>query len=338
MNAFAWIRGEALASLAGHTIGSAEATGARTKIMLGMGRHLCVVWLALVVLGAGLVPGVAESSIKVLVNDEPITTYDIAQRARLMLVAGEKGGDKAAVEQLIDEALELQEAKRRGLTIPDGAVDGAFASIARNLKLSADQFVKALASRGVDAATLKKRLKAQLAWQELLKARVRRQTSVKPSEVTAALLAEGSPEKITVAELTLQQILFVVAKGSSAAYIGQRHREAEAYRGRFTGCDHSIDLAKNLHDVAVRDLGRRSAEELTGPRGEQVKATAVGKTTPPAQVDAGIELIAVCASRDVQSNAAARAQVEDKLTIAQAKDTDKQYLKELHDKAIIENR
>ncbi len=282
---------------------------------------------------------VAQTTIKVLVNDTPITTYDIAQRARLMALAGEKGGSSAATEQLINEALELQEAKRHGITVSDAQVNRAFETIAGRLKLSTKQFAGALRSRGVAADTLKVRLKAQIAWQQLVKAKIQHDAAVKPSDVTAALLAkEGSPNKITTTEYTLQQILFVIPKSSSAGYIAQRRREALAYRGRFKGCDTSIAEAKKLRDVVVRNIGRRAAADLTGPRGEEVKKTPVGKTTGPAKVDNGYELIAVCGTRDIQSDAAARASVENKLAFEQSKDIGKDYLKELRSKAIIEKR
>ena len=38
----------------------------------------------------------AASSIRVKVNDQPITSYDIAQRAALLRLSGAKGGEKAA--------------------------------------------------------------------------------------------------------------------------------------------------------------------------------------------------------------------------------------------------
>ena len=64
----------------------------------------------------------ADSTIKVLVNDLPITSYDIAQRASLMALAGEKGGAKVALDQLIDEAVEMSEAKKRGFVASDARV------------------------------------------------------------------------------------------------------------------------------------------------------------------------------------------------------------------------
>src|SRR6185503_10959850 len=107
----------------------------------------------------------SETSIKVLVNDEPITNYDIAQRQKLLQLAHDKGGPKDAMEQLIDETIQLQEAKKRGLIIHDKQIDQFFADIAqRNAKLSVAQFTQALGQAGIAPATLKRRIKAQATW------------------------------------------------------------------------------------------------------------------------------------------------------------------------------
>jgi peptidyl-prolyl cis-trans isomerase SurA len=150
---------------------------------------------------------------------------------------------------------------------------------------------------------------------------------------------EGSnPDKIKMTEFTLQQIIFVVPKGSSAGLIAQRRREAEGYRLRFAGCDKSIEQAKGLKGVVVRNLGRRTSDVLTGDDGKEVQATPVGKTTRPAVEDQGVTLIAVCSTRQLDSNAAAVSQMEDKLTLEHGKDVGKDYLQKLRDKAIIKYR
>src|ERR1700687_5059214 len=77
-------------------------------------------FLIAVALLAGFVPpAAADSSIRVLVNDQAITSFDIAQRTKLMALAHEKGGVKDATEQLINELIELDDAKKHGFTIPD---------------------------------------------------------------------------------------------------------------------------------------------------------------------------------------------------------------------------
>src|SRR5581483_4906296 len=285
----------------------------------------------------GAIPGHAAEGIKVLVNDQPITSFDIAQRAHLMALTGEKGGTKAAMESLINEIIELAEAKRLGMVVPDSRVDAAYASIAHNMKLDPGGLDKALKSQGLVPETLKRRLRAQIAWSQLVQAKARFEVSVKSSEINAALASE-KPDKLQATEYLLQQVIFVVPKGSSAGYANQRKRDAEAFRARYTGCDGALTVAKNFKDVTVRPVSRRTSDELVGTAGETLLKTPVGKAAPPHPIDVGFEVIGVCAMKKINGSAAARADVENKLMDEKGKDFDKKYLQELRAKAVIQYR
>ena len=279
-----------------------------------------------------------QSSIAVLVNEVPITDYDISQRQKLMALGGAKSSSKLATDELIDETLEMYEAKKRGFELPDSQVEDAFGGIAQQLKLTIPQLTQALNSRGVEAASLKKRLRAQLTWQYLVQRRTQAKASVKSEDVTTALLKKGDPNQMKLNEYILQQIIFIVPQGSSASLYAQRRREAAQFRQRFKGCDNSIEQAKQLRGVVVKNIGRRDDTQLHGAEGEDIKKTPAGKTAPPYQMDQGVELIAVCSVRQVQSQAAARAEVTNQIYGKQAEGLGKDYLEELRKAAIIERR
>src|SRR5579872_249187 len=210
--------------------------------------------LALAALGISVAlapPVAADSSIRVLVDDQAITSFDIAQRAKLMALAHEKGGPKDAMEQLIDEVVEVADAKKHGLVLSDKRVDDAYARIGQNMKMTPDELTKALATQGIVPDTLKRRIRAQITWTQLVQAKQRAEPGIKSSDITKAMFTDSKPDKdkLKSTEFTLQTILFVVPKGSSAGYVAERQREAESYRLRFAGCDKSIDQAKGLKDV-----------------------------------------------------------------------------------------
>jgi peptidyl-prolyl cis-trans isomerase SurA len=280
----------------------------------------------------------SNKPIPILVNDVPITQFDIAQRVKLNRLGGGKGGTQQAADELIDETLQSLEAQRRGVRAPDGPVDAAFASIAQRLKMSPTQLTAALRSEGIEAASLKKRLRAQMVWQQLVQQRTQTKGAVRSEDITAALLQKGDPESMTITEYILQQIVFVVPEGSSSNLYSQRRREAEAFRQRYQGCESALEQAKQLRGVVVKDIGRRSSAQLAGAELEQLRKTPVGKAGPPDQTEQGIELVAVCSTREVQSTSAARAEVENDLYLQQAQNLGADYLKELRDRAIVEYR
>ena len=78
------------------------------------------------------VPAAPNRDIKIIVNDHAITTLDIQGRAKLLQLANHLAPGpavKAAQDELIDEALRIDDAKKRGLDIPDRAVDDAVADL-----------------------------------------------------------------------------------------------------------------------------------------------------------------------------------------------------------------
>jgi peptidyl-prolyl cis-trans isomerase SurA len=282
---------------------------------------------------AGKIPG--NESIPVVVNDHPITSYDISQRTKLMKLASAGSDEKAAREELVDEILELEEAGKFGIIIPPEQVEAAYASIAQNLKLTSSTLTQALSGEGIDSNTLKRRLLAQITWQQLVAKRAQETGQIKESDVTTALLAKGDPSALKSKEYTLQQIVFVVPSGSASAAFDQRRREAEAFRQRFQGCDSSLTQAKALNGVVVKEMGRHEATEFNGADAQAINAAKGGDTLRPTQTQQGIEVIAVCAVKDIQSTAAARLDIQNQIFQKESEGIAKDYLKALRAQATI---
>lgn len=278
----------------------------------------------------------AQSAVKATVNDQPITSYEVGQRTKLMKLFHQKGaGEKQALEDLIDETLAGSAAAARKIGPTDAMVEERFNGIAKQVKLAPAQFVKALGQAGVQAATLKKFIRAQMTWGMILQARAR-STKVSESDIQNEIVKEGiATNAATIQEFMLQQIVFVVPKGSSPGYVGQRQRDAEAFRKRFTGCDGSLELAKSIKGVVVLNMGRRDTTQVPGPVADELKATPAGGTLKPQVTDRGVEVIAVCTVKQVQSTAGVRAEVQTKLTQEATKDLDKSFKAELRKGAKI---
>lgn len=290
----------------------------------------------MIVLGSGWQPAAAQTTIRVIVNGIPITNYDISQRVRLLRISGGSATNTNAQRELIDEAVQMSEALRRGVNVSESQVDNAYAAIARGINMSTSQLTSALSGEGIAAASLKSRIRAQIAWSILVQQRLASE-AVRNDDIVAALFADGNQDALTATEYILQQIIFVVPSGASSGVVQQRRREAENYRLRYDGCATGLQQASTLRDVVVRDIGRRMASELTGQQGSAVQSTAVGDATRPFQTDNGFELIGVCEKRDVQSSADARSAVENRLSLAKGEEVGQEYLAELRAAAIIQN-
>lgn len=285
----------------------------------------------------------SKNSIVAVVNGSPVTSYELNQRSKLISLttrAPASVAKRKAKEELIDEALKLYEAQRMGVSIADDKVDDAFATIAQRVKLSPSQFKQALSQNGVNSRTLKKRLRAELAWSELVMQRFRATVRINESDVIAALQGrdDSKANESTSVEYDLQRVVFVVPENTSKAFRNKRQAEMRKLRARFTSCREGIRIASGLSEVVVRPIGKRLDADLPAPFLKTLNNTSVGRLTPPNPVDSGFEMIALCGKETINSDATARSAIEGELRNKEGQQLSRRYLRDLRSNAVIEQR
>jgi peptidyl-prolyl cis-trans isomerase SurA len=252
----------------------------RTFAALAFGLLLAIGAAGSVVLAAG---------VRVTVDDTPITDVQIGQRAKLMTLEHHPGNlTKAATDELVNEALELQDAKRYGIKITDAQVADAYLSVARNFKVSPDKLTLILTSAGVGDDTLKDRLRATLAFNQIttnvITPRVQFSEADLTKEASAKVTASNSFDYI------LKQISFL----PSSAKGGSRIADANRYRAKFRGCDSAVQVSQSFTDAAVMDIGRRHATQLPQPVADELAKLPVGGISKPHPDGGGAILLAIC--------------------------------------------
>lgn len=283
-------------------------------------------------------PLAAQTAIKVIVNNKPITTYDINQRSSLLRLTGSRGGAKQATEELIEEVLKMQEAERAGIRITKADVDEAYATLASRVKLTPARLTQALAQSGVKAETMRQRIQAEIAWSQLLRARFQSEVRISESDVIAALRKQEDKSSDTSMEYRIQPIIFVVPAKTGASGKNQRRRDVENFRSRFSSCNEAQTLASEFREVVVMPMVTRLETEVPAALKEALDKTAVGKVTTAQDSSKGLEVYAVCDKREIASNAAARMEVEDELRNKEGEQMSRRYMRELRSRAIIDYR
>jgi len=270
----------------------------------------------------------AHAATAVTVNGVPISDIEISQRTKLLALEG-GGGTKQATEQLINEQLQLQEAKKYNITITDQQVDDAFQQVARNVKLSTDKLRELLQSRGVGTDTMRARLRAALAWQQLsgmvVQSRVQISDLELDKEAAAALDTDSSYDYI------LKEILFISTTGNASARTGQ----ANAYRKAFTGCDSAVQLSLKYTDAAVRDMGRRHATQLPDALAKELAGLNVGGITKPRVTEGGVSMLAICAKESARDTSFIKNKLRSQQGSEAMKAESQKYMDELKAKAKI---
>jgi peptidyl-prolyl cis-trans isomerase SurA len=304
-------------------------------------RWMAVAATIILSVGATGTAAEAQTAIKVVVNGTPITTYDISQRAKLLRLTTGRGGataQRAAQEELIDEQLKKAEAKRMRISVSKSDVDNAYANIASRVKLSTSQLTQALRQSGISPDTLRDRLEAEIGWTQILRARFQRDVQISEADIIAALQREDEKNRSTSMEYSVRSVIFVVPGKASKGQKAQRRRQAEQFRSRLTGCDQAETLAGEYREVVVMPVRTRLETEVPEPIRDILKKTAVGKATPPQAAQKGYEMLALCNKREIQSNAAARMEIEDELRNKEGEQMSRRLLREMRSRAIIDYR
>ena len=176
--------------------------------------------------------------------------------------------------------------------LPNGQLLGILIDDQRNPKerMNPEQLIKELAKSGVNAATLKHRIKADIVWPQLVRGRYQASLQIGEKDLVGAKEQKSDD---TGYDYYLRPILFLIPPGSPEGFIDTRRRDAESLRARFQGCDEGLALARALKDVAVREQVVRSSADLPLELRKVLDGIEVGKLTPPELTKFGIEMHAM---------------------------------------------
>jgi peptidyl-prolyl cis-trans isomerase SurA len=287
-----------------------------------------------------------EQSIVVLVNDDPISAYDIEQRERFLAVtAQEQPGPalkKKATDMLIDERLQMQQGKKLGITPADADVNRILGEMAQKNNLTPDGLGSALGQMGVNIRTLKERIRSQLVWQDVVRRKFRHEVTIGEIDVDKALasdpIGEPSAAPAEANALQLRQVKFELASGADQRTIVARLAEAEALRARFQSCANVGELAKGIKGASVKALPDQQPGALAQPARLLVLNAKVGQMTPPTISASAIELYAVCGKRAVKGDPQQRVQTERKLMQQEMEIRAERLLRDMRQEAFIEYR
>jgi peptidyl-prolyl cis-trans isomerase SurA len=162
------------------------------------------------------IPGRAQETLRIaaVVNDEVISLFDVNARIRLLLLTINQPETPEAFRQmfpqvlrsLIDERLELQEAKAKGIEVTDSDVDLVVSEIETSNRMPPGGLFTVLAQHHVSKDTLVGQLRARIAWQRTVARRLRQTYTVSADQIDEALAQikadQGKPEYL-VAEIFL---------------------------------------------------------------------------------------------------------------------------------------
>ncbi len=287
---------------------------------------------------------VYAQGIVAVVNDEPISRFDVEQRMRFIALTTKQQPSEAlnkeALEMLIDERIQTQQGKKLKITVDEAEVSKAIGEMAQRNNMDEAKLTAAFAQMGVNIATLKNRIRATLAWQQVVREKFRYEVMVARSAIERESQGAGAASSGGEggAQLELHQIRLDVPSNAGDAAVAQRLAEAEKLRSSFKSCASISSLVKNVSGASVRNLGPKSASDMAQPARTLLMNAKVGQMTPPNVTGDGIELYAVCGKTaasgdDSPSKDAAAQKIQNEFQIRA-----KKLMRDLRQEAFIEYR
>lgn len=241
-----------------------------------------------------------------VINGEIITGTDIDQR--FALFANASAGKLSAEEQerlraqvlrnLIDETLEIQEAKSNDITIDEDEVEQRFAYVAQqNLGKDPAALEAYLTQIGSSAASLKRQIKGEIAWQRLLRRNVQPFINVSDAEVREVLdrlkAAKGTDE------YHLGEIYLAATEETKAEVLANANRIVDQLKkgGSFVGYARQYSQASTA--AVGGDLGWIRLAQLPAQIATAAATMGPGQLAGPLEVSGGYSIIYVIDKRQV---------------------------------------
>ncbi len=226
-------------------------------------------------------PATAQNAegVAAIVNDQVISTFDVRQRATLLLISAgmqatpelQQRARAQALRDLVDERLQIEEAGRFEIRIEPAQIDRRIADLASQNETTPEQFAAQLARAGVSISTLRSQIEADIAWQRLISgmygSRVR-VSEVEIAETQQRIAANATRPQYQISEIFLpaeteqefaemeqggMRLLEQMQRGAPFPMVARQFSQApSAAAGGDIGWIAAPELAPELQPIAER--------------------------------------------------------------------------------------
>lgn len=245
-----------------------------------------------------------------IVNDSVITGTDVDQRMALIamfnnvplaqITAEERDRLRLQIlRQLIDETLQLQEAKTAEITVTPAEIEQAYGRTAQQqFRTTARELPAMLTRAGTSERTLKREIEAELAWQRYLRRRVGAYVNVSDQEVESIL------KRLEAARGTQEYNIREIFLRATPANEQQVFANARQIIQQLSSGGATFDVAaRQFSEASTRatggDLGWVRASVLPAELAQAAQEMQVGQVAGPIQNSGGFSILYLADKRQV---------------------------------------
>lgn len=236
-----------------------------------------------------------------VVNQDVITHSDIDRRVARIEQASQGQAlppmdalRKQVLDLLIDEKVQINEAKVLGMDVSDAEVDGTIESIAAQNHMTVSQMRARMAADGMDFTRYRNSLREQLLLQRVREREVSARIKISDEELDQ-MLAKDAQNGIEPT-LNLAQILIRVPEGASPDELAKLQARAQDIRDQAARGVNFTQLARQYSDDSATAqsggvFGSRPVSKLPELFVNAVANIKVGEVAPLLKSDAGFHIV-----------------------------------------------
>jgi len=237
---------------------------------------------ALAVASLGLIAPVNAQNaegVAAVVNDKVISTFDVRQRATMLLLFANlqptpellERARSQALRDLVDEQLQIAEAAKYEINVAGDTIDRRMTDMASRSDTSLDSLVSTLAASGVSVTTLRNQIRAEIAWQRLIAGMYGSRVRISEADITETqqriaanarrpqyelseiFLPADTPEEFNQMEQGAMRLLEQMQQRAPFPLVARQFSQApSAAAGGDLGWISANELAPELRSVAER--------------------------------------------------------------------------------------
>ena len=247
-----------------------------------------------------------NEGVAAIVNDQPITRMDVRQRVQFLLATSGaqqitqdlvQRASAAALSALIDERLQLQEAAKFKVDIPDREVDRILTTQARQNGATLDTFFRDLAEIGVTPQAYRDKTRAEVVWQRIVGGRFGSRVRVTRDQIRAALdriLANTHKPQFLISEIFLEDETAAAAPQTLAGAVTLVQQIRSGAPFQLVAQQFSFAPSASTGG----DMGWITLGELKPEVAAKVETMSAGTVSDPIVVPGGVMIVAVREKRE----------------------------------------
>jgi len=282
--------------------------------LVNMPRFAAILLSALIVAGLEAAPlAVAqEQGVVALVNDQPVTQFDISQRIALLKILRDARPEgltrKQALKSLVDEQVKIAEVKKFGFTPSDAEITKQIERFSKSMNTTPGGLTDQLKKAGVSDLAFRRYIGTQIGFNRIIAAKYRENVKITDADIDRKMADIKTKADSRMSEImrdprmravTVYQLMEInlPVEDSDPALLQARAIEAAQLVQRFKGCGNAKAAAAGIFNVKIGKKVEADGAKLPPPMKAALDKAGVGRAIGPMRSKVGIQLIALCGVR-----------------------------------------